>query len=330
MFLVAVMFLVSRESYAGLEGQSAELVDGLLAGAPIEGKHLAVGDFSDSTPDRVSKLSDYISDCLEAALVQRSRSLRFKVIERRNFDALAGEWKLGYTGLVSPDSTKKAGKLLGVDVFLIGKFTVARGWVRVRAKLVESETGEILAAGSFHFEDVWSGEPRQGVRDVPPQPPRAAVSQPKPEPPQEARQGPGAYSLAIGANYFGGQIQYLSSSGRWAAELRYVTGRESSDTGTMESRVTGLRGYRFCGGKRLRPFLGIEADYVTSNQKGTAYSVSGFAAGGFGGIQFPIGSRLSFGIDIGPYVFSLREESGRTSSSSLEFVANSFLNFYVF
>ena len=136
--------------------------------------------------------------------------------------------------------------------------------------------------------------------------------------------------LALGVNYIGGQARYNLNS-RWAGELRYLTGSEDASTGKVFSQVFGLRGYRFFRESAYyRFFLGSEAALVNSDQKNTSYKVSGPAMGAFGGLEYHFGKRFSLGLDIGPYLLSLKEKKTDVSDTSLEFIANTYFIVYLF
>lgn len=136
--------------------------------------------------------------------------------------------------------------------------------------------------------------------------------------------------FALGLNYIGGQLRYNLDS-RWAGELRYLTGSEDAATGKVTSDVFGLRSYRFFRESTYhRFFLGAEAALVNSDQKNTSYKVSGPAVGAFGGLEWHIGRKFSLGLDIGPYLLSLKEKKTKVSETSLEFIANTYFIFYLF
>ncbi|MBI4369066.1 MAG: outer membrane beta-barrel protein [Elusimicrobia bacterium] len=141
---------------------------------------------------------------------------------------------------------------------------------------------------------------------------------------------PSPSRFALGLNYLGGQIRYNLNS-HWSGELRYLTGSDDAAEGKITSQVFGLRGYRFFrADSRYRFFLGAEAALVNSDQKNTSYKVSGPALGGFGGLEYRFGRRFSLGLDIGPYLLSLKEKKTDVSDTSLEFIANTFFMFYLF
>ena len=136
--------------------------------------------------------------------------------------------------------------------------------------------------------------------------------------------------LGVGVTYLGGEVRYHFLN-EWAAEVRYLTGKASSETGEVSSQVYGLRGYRFISPVGVyRLYIGAELAMVNSDQKGTVYQADGVAAGGFLGFEYNVARNIYLGFDIGPYMFSLKEKQTKVTDSSLEFVVNSSLIFYLF
>ena len=82
------------------------------------------------------------------------------VVERDRLDAVKRELTLGMTGFVDEATTKRIGKILGVDALVYGSLTLGKKslW-DIHARLVAVETGEILGAttGSIH-PDLLGGE----------------------------------------------------------------------------------------------------------------------------------------------------------------------------
>ncbi len=138
--------------------------------------------------------------------------------------------------------------------------------------------------------------------------------------------------LGIGLNYTGGQVRWRLSS-RWAMEGRVQFGSADSDFGRVRSNVFGLRAYRFLPfgqHERISWYLGGEGAYAKASSNSYNYSTTGFAFGGFGGLEYRLLSRLSVGADIGPYVISLKEQQTGLTSTGLDFVVNTALIFYLF
>ena len=154
--LAALLFLAPAVRAADadpLAAATAALVSDLMTqAAGLKGKTVAVGELPG--PDgKPTALSSRLGEALEAAWVKPAQSRGLKLLDRRNVEVLAREWELDARGFVEEASAKQAGRLLGVDVFLIGKYSwPEKKRLAVRATLVESETGQILAAASAELK----------------------------------------------------------------------------------------------------------------------------------------------------------------------------------
>jgi hypothetical protein len=151
--------------------------------------------------------------------------------------------------------------------------------------------------------------------------------------------------LSLGINDLGEQCR-VHFGRNWAIEQRFLTGNSSSDLGTVQAFVFGLRGYRFLPEhRRLRLYMGLEADYVTTSLKGGGNTsgnpnsvanisgfgqTSGYAMGAFGGVEYRLMKRVALDLDIGPYMIGVKEKLTGVSDSSLDFVANTAINVYLF
>lgn len=138
-------------------------------------KRVAVFDFSDKTDHHYiwwggKSVGRGMADMLVTALV---KSGRYTVIERQNLDKMLAEQKLGVSGLVTPQSAAKIGKLLGVEMAIIGTVTefgykknniggrikgIGLGVksqsavVAVDVRFINTTTGEIIKAESVRKE----------------------------------------------------------------------------------------------------------------------------------------------------------------------------------
>ena len=150
--------------------------------------------------------------------------------------------------------------------------------------------------------------------------------------------------MSIGFNDLGEQLR-IHLGPDWALEQRFLMGNSSSDLGTVHANVFGIRGYRFLPEhRRLRLYMGLEGDYVTTslrsvNTTGNPNSIatisgfgqtSGYALGGFGGVEFRLLKRIALDLDIGPYMIGVKEKVTSVSDASLDFVANTAINVYLF
>ncbi len=140
------------------------------AGGPKElKKRVAVFVFQDKTDKRFRwwdgrSVGDGLADMLTTALV---KSGKYIVLERQEIDRLLQEQDLGGSGIVTPESAAKIGKMLGVELAVMGAVTefghskseiggAVKGLglgvksqsatVAVDVRLVNTSTGEILAA----------------------------------------------------------------------------------------------------------------------------------------------------------------------------------------
>ena len=135
-------------------------------------------------------------------------------------------------------------------------------------------------------------------------------------------------TLGVGVAYMGGLFRWGFKK-HWSLEGHALFGSADSNDGNVSSMVMGARGYRhFRTDRRLQLFAGVEADYVTA--KSQNLKSSGYLAGAFGGVEYYILPRLSIGLDLGPYYLSLKEKDLAVSESGLDFILNTFLNFYIF
>jgi hypothetical protein len=151
------------------------------------------------------------------------------------------------------------------------------------------------------------------------------------------------HRISFGMNDLGGQLR-LHLNRDWAAEGRFLTGSANSDVGQVHSLVLGMRGYRFLPEhRRLKLYVGAEGDYVktsmrsvnTTNPNSVANAsgfgnTSGYAMGGFGGMEFRVLKRIALDLDIGPYMIGLKEKLTGVSDASLDFVADTAINVYLF
>lgn len=88
-------------------------------------------------------------DNLISALVDRNR---FRVIERSRLDMILQEQKLSRTQLVDRDTALKLGKLVAARSVITGSIVESRKGVEVVARLIDTETSEILETEDVYDE----------------------------------------------------------------------------------------------------------------------------------------------------------------------------------
>jgi TolB-like protein len=130
-------------------GSAAQDAGATPAPAPA-GPTIAVLDFTNS-----SGQSDY--DWLKVGLADMlatdlAASGKLRLVERRDLDKVLGEQELGQSGAVDESTAPRVGKLAGASRIAYGSFLANSGTLRIDAKVVDSETGAFVAAGSAQGE----------------------------------------------------------------------------------------------------------------------------------------------------------------------------------
>jgi curli biogenesis system outer membrane secretion channel CsgG len=121
---------------------------------------IAITNFTD-IDGRYRKLGKFISEELISRLY---KTKKFKIIERRKLDKIMKEHALTSSALFDNKTTKKLGKLLGVDAIVSGTMTDIGSYIKVNARVINIETGEITAVASVKlFKDytilyLWQGK----------------------------------------------------------------------------------------------------------------------------------------------------------------------------
>ncbi|MFQ6114797.1 MAG: FlgO family outer membrane protein [bacterium] len=132
-------------SQGGLDQRVAELSQ-QIAKEMTEYKKttIAVVEFSDLQ----GNVTDFGRFLAEELITRLFQTKKFKVIERQLLNKVITEQKLSLKGLVDPTSAKQLGKLLGVEAIASGTITDLAQSLRVNARLISTETGEIFAVAS--------------------------------------------------------------------------------------------------------------------------------------------------------------------------------------
>jgi curli biogenesis system outer membrane secretion channel CsgG len=138
-------------------------------------KRVAVARFDDRSGTGWHNIGSGVSDMLVAALV---KSGSFIVLERQEMDKVAQEQQFSNSGMVTPETATKLGKILGVELFVIGsvsefgikesnlggatslfgaKVATRKARAVVDIRLVNVTTGEIIAAEKEEGEESSTG-----------------------------------------------------------------------------------------------------------------------------------------------------------------------------
>jgi TolB-like protein len=108
----------------------------------LEKKIIALKDF-EVVVGRNKDVAKYLQEDLTTLLVD---SGQFSVVERRKLGTILEEIQLGQTGMIDPTTAQKAGKLIGAELILTGTLVASENEWIVNLRLVNTETGLIIAA----------------------------------------------------------------------------------------------------------------------------------------------------------------------------------------
>ncbi len=71
---------------------------------------------------------------------------RFKLFERTQLEKILEEQKLGMTGIIDASTAAEIGKGIGVDAIVLGSVTRAGSNIAIDARLIDTETAQIITA----------------------------------------------------------------------------------------------------------------------------------------------------------------------------------------
>ncbi|MBD3232824.1 MAG: hypothetical protein GF315_03775 [candidate division Zixibacteria bacterium] len=140
-------------------------------------RRIAVFSFEDKTDYGKENVGDAMADMLTTEMV---KSGKYIVIERQQLNAIMQEQQLGMTGAVTPQTAVEVGKLLGVELAVFGVVSEfgqkksqtggalkkkhfgigldkSTARVAIDVRIVETETGQILAADNVVGEEKKTG-----------------------------------------------------------------------------------------------------------------------------------------------------------------------------
>lgn len=116
---------------------------------------IAVVEFSDLS----GGVTDFGRLLSEELVTKLFATGKYKVIERLLLNKAIAEHKLQLQGLIDPKSAKELGKILGVDAIVSGTIADLGDSLRVNARLISTETGEVfsVAAATIVKDDTITG-----------------------------------------------------------------------------------------------------------------------------------------------------------------------------
>ncbi len=123
-------------------------VQGMLKGVESsKGKKIAVGSFTDNRK-RLSELSALIAEQVEMTVINSSKGMGYEIIEKKELQQYMSSWGIQTRGVATEADRAQAGKLLGIDIFCFGSYTVFGGNISLNMKLLDTKSGKIIAGVS--------------------------------------------------------------------------------------------------------------------------------------------------------------------------------------
>jgi len=111
---------------------------------------IAVVEFTDLR----GTVTDFGRFLAEELITRLYQTRKFKVVERQLLNKVLSEQALSLTGVINPTSAKQLGRVLGVDAIVSGTITDLAQSLKVNARLINTETGEIFSVASTEvFKD---------------------------------------------------------------------------------------------------------------------------------------------------------------------------------
>lgn len=95
----------------------------------------------------------------EKLVTQLVRTGKVQTLERSMLKTLMDEHQLGRTGALDPATLRKLGRVLSAEAIITGSFTTIGREVVVNARLINTETGVIVAACERRAERDWFDAP---------------------------------------------------------------------------------------------------------------------------------------------------------------------------
>lgn len=108
---------------------------------------IAVFDFKNNNPQAQGRgYGQAISEMFITAFAQRPN---FEVLERKQLRQVIDEINFDQSGVVDAETTKKIGKLVGIDVALAGGVALLAQGIEMDLRLLDVETGKVITADAL-------------------------------------------------------------------------------------------------------------------------------------------------------------------------------------
>ncbi|EKD26676.1 MAG: fibronectin type III protein, partial [uncultured bacterium] len=111
---------------------------------PSERPKVAIFDLENSNKEAIDKLmGGAVSEMLTTNFV---KSNRFEIVERKELNKILDEQHFNSSGFVSADSAKEIGKLLGIDIGIVGSVSTLTDKIDIDVRMLDMKTGVVILA----------------------------------------------------------------------------------------------------------------------------------------------------------------------------------------
>jgi len=142
--LIIILFLTTNTQAQDFDSQLEKLAQGIAVKLDSKGKKkIAVWGFVTENGERTA-LGNYLTEDFSVYVTNFGE--KFEVIDRNHLDILLKEHKLNSEGYIDDNTAKELGKIIAVDAIITGTYTVLNTTVKVRAKVLDTETALQFAA----------------------------------------------------------------------------------------------------------------------------------------------------------------------------------------
>jgi len=105
---------------------------------------IAVVDFTNTNQD--AELEFLVKGIPESVITYLAKRGKVRIVERARLNAALEELKLGISGIVDEQTAVEVGKAVGATAIIVGSFIRAGSDIRINARLIDVQTGEIITA----------------------------------------------------------------------------------------------------------------------------------------------------------------------------------------
>lgn len=108
---------------------------------------IAIIEFSD-IDGKITNLGRFLAEELTTRLYM---SGKFNVVERQLLNKIMQEQEMSLTGMIDENSAVRLGHLLGVQAIVSGSITDLGSYLKVNARLISSESGQVFSVASVQI-----------------------------------------------------------------------------------------------------------------------------------------------------------------------------------